>query len=58
MMYLWVSYKQKNMQKNIFYILTVIEERRTDLGIRIRIKMSRIPNTNSYFKLFKEVKIL
>jgi hypothetical protein len=46
-MYLWVSYK-KNMNIFLKLILKVIEESsriRSWIRIRIRTKMSRIPNT-------------
>jgi hypothetical protein len=50
-MRLWVSYK-KNMENNYFCILKVTEERsrfrswiRTEVRIRIRTKMLRIPTT-------------
>jgi hypothetical protein len=70
MMYLWGSYKKKIG----FFLHPLSHWRKesdpewdpdldpltrgTDRGIRIRIKMSRIPNTDSNFKLFNKVKIL
>ncbi len=49
MMYLWVSYKEKIRRKNSFFIEERSRIRITDPGIliRIRTKMSRIPNTDS-----------
>jgi hypothetical protein len=61
-MSLWASYKKKNMKKNIFSLHSYNQWRKesdpeldpdqdplvrgTDPGIRIRTKMSRIPNTD------------
>ncbi len=64
---LWVSYKIKIWRKNNFYILKFIEEmsriwsgsrsgcnsQRYGSGVRIRTKMSRIPNTGRYCGLYR-----
>jgi hypothetical protein len=61
---LWVSYKKKKGKKiNFFCILKASEEKsrirswirilHTEMRIRIRIKMSRIPNTGSVKLNFK-----
>jgi hypothetical protein len=53
MMYLWVSYKKKICKKNYFFTSFKSSKKGvgdplaigTEPGIRIRTKMSRIPNT-------------
>jgi hypothetical protein len=56
MMYLWVSYEKKNV-KIFCFILKINEKKESDPdplvrgadpGIRIRTKMSRIPNTDTF----------